>query len=140
MMISAISVISRAREWRTVSRTEAGLRESYAGCDYTGQDWDGLERIIQLSAFITCTSQIFSQECESALAENFNTWLHQHDQPPTSPTTPLSTEECNASVSPHLRKEFSQRIKDYFLAFRPETFAGTLSTTSARLAADQITA
>ena len=80
--------------------TEPALSESYAGCDYTEQEWSRLEQMIQLSSFIQCSSQLFSEECEAALTEKFNNWLHQHEELPSPSPSPTDTTEyeCNANV------------------------------------------
>ena len=80
--------------------TEPGLSESYAGCDYTEQEWSRLEQMVQLSSFIQCSSQLFSEECEAALTEKFNNWLHQHEEIPSPSPSPTDTTEyeCNANV------------------------------------------
>ena len=59
--------------WRSSLSASWILSESYAGCDYTEQEWSRLEQMIQLSSFIQCSSRLFSEECEAALTEKFHT-------------------------------------------------------------------
>ena len=63
----------------------------------------------------TSSGELFNQECESALSDNFNYWLqlqlHQDDQPTstTDHSFAETTEECT-NVSPHIISEWSTLI------------------------------